>query len=76
MIVTDDRHKAADELATRWPQLSTDEILESPYVLVGSIAQMIEDLQRRRERWGISYYVTHEPYMDALAPVVALLSGR
>jgi hypothetical protein len=37
---------------------------------------MIEDLQARRERWGISYFVIHEPYLDALAPVVARLAGK
>jgi hypothetical protein len=37
---------------------------------------MVADLEARRERWGISYVVTHEAYMDALAPVVARLAGR
>jgi len=76
VIVTNDRRKAAEELASRWTQLSPEEILSSPYVLIGTIDQMVEDLQARRERWGISYYVTHEPYMDALAPVVARLANR
>jgi hypothetical protein len=35
----------------------------------------VEDLEARRARWGISYYTTHEPYLDALAPVVARLAG-
>jgi probable F420-dependent oxidoreductase len=75
VIVTDDRRGVADELTRRWPRLSPDDILESPYVLVGSIDQMVEDLHARRQRWGISYYVTHEPYLDALAPVVTRLAG-
>jgi hypothetical protein len=37
---------------------------------------MIEDLQVRRKRWGISYYVVFEPYLDAFAPVVARLAGN
>jgi probable F420-dependent oxidoreductase len=76
VIVTDDRRGAAEELARRWPQLSPDEILDSPYVLVGSIDQMVEDLHARRQRWGISYYVAHELSIDALAPVVARLAGK
>lgn len=48
-----------------------DEILGSPYVLVGMMDQLVEGLQSRRERWGISYYTVQEPFMDALAPVVA-----
>jgi hypothetical protein len=35
---------------------------------------MVEDLHAYRDRWGISYYVVHEPYMDAFAPVVARLA--
>jgi hypothetical protein len=44
-------------------------------VLIGTVEQMIEDLQARRERWGISYYIIFEPYLDAFAPVVAHLAG-
>jgi probable F420-dependent oxidoreductase len=77
VIVTDDRRKAAQELATgRWAQLTPDEILDSPYVLVGTVDQMVEALWARRERWGISYVTTHEPFMAALAPIVARLAGR
>jgi hypothetical protein len=45
-------------------------------VLVGTVDQMVEDLCARRARWGISYYVVHEPYMDAFAPVVTRLAGK
>ena len=77
VIVTDDRRKAAEELAVgRWTQLMPEEILESPYVLVGTEDRIVEDLQARRERWGISYVTTHELFMDALAPIVARLAGR
>ena len=74
--MTDDRYRAAEELTARWSQLDPEEILQSPYVLIGTVEQMIEDLQVRRDRWGISYCVVHEPYMDAFAPVVARLSGK
>ncbi len=74
VIVTDDRRQAAEELARRWTQLSPEEILQSPYVLIGSVDQLVEDLQARRERWGISYYVVFEPYIEAFAPVVATLA--
>jgi probable F420-dependent oxidoreductase len=76
VVVTDDRRKTAEELTGRWTQLTPDEILQSPYVLVGTIDQIVEDLQARRERWDISYYVIFEPYMDVFAPVVARLAGR
>ncbi len=76
VLVTDGRRRAAAELAKgRWSQLSPDEILESPYVLIGTVDQMVEDLKARRARWGISNYAIHEPYLDALAPVVERLAG-
>ena len=76
VVVTDDRRQAAKELARRWPQLSPADILQSPYVLLGTVDQQVEDLQARRERWGISYYVIFEPFVEVLAPVVARLAGR
>jgi probable F420-dependent oxidoreductase len=75
VVVTDDRRQAAEALARRWPQLSPEEILQSPYVLLGTVDQLVEDLQARRERWGISYYVIFEPGIDAFAPVIARLAG-
>jgi hypothetical protein len=75
-VVTEDRHKGAEELASRWPQLSSDDILQSLYLLIGTVDQMVEDLTARRERWDISYYVVQEPYMDDFGPVVARLAGK
>ena len=66
---------APEELARRWTQLSPEEILQSPYVLIGTVDKLIEDLHARRERWGISYYVIFEPYADTFAPVVTRLAG-
>jgi|HubBroStandDraft_6_1064221.scaffolds.fasta_scaffold59303_3 probable F420-dependent oxidoreductase len=76
VVVTNDRREAAEELASHWTQLTPDEILQSPYVLIGSVNQIIEDLQSRRERWDISYFTVFETYADAFAPVVAQLGGR
>ena len=76
VVVTDDRRQAAEELTHRWTQLSPEEILQSPYVLIGTVDQLVEDLQARRARWGISSYVIFEPYIDVFAPVVARLAGR
>jgi probable F420-dependent oxidoreductase len=76
VIVTDARRRAAEDLARTWTALSADEILASPYALIGTVDEIVEDLEARRRRWGISYVLTHEPYLDAFAPVVARLTGR
>src|SRR5438309_1863505 len=76
VIVTDDPRQAAEGLASRWTQLSPEEILQSPHVLIGTVRELVENLQAHRERWDISYYVIFEPYVEAFAPVVADLAGR
>ena len=76
VVVTDDRRQAAAELARRWSQLDPEDILESPYVLAGTVDQLVDDLQARRRRWGISDYLIFEAGLDAFAPVVARLAGR
>jgi probable F420-dependent oxidoreductase len=75
-IVTDERRRAASELGERWSELSVEEILDSPYVLIGTVDQLVENLQARRERWGVSYYTIFEPHAEAFAPVVACLAGK
>jgi probable F420-dependent oxidoreductase len=75
VVMTDHRRQAAEELARRWTQLSPEEILQSPYVLLGTVDQLVEDLQARRERWDISSYTIFEPFVDAFAPIVARLAG-
>jgi hypothetical protein len=54
VVVTDYRRPAAEELASRWTELSPEEILQSPYVLIGTVDELIEDLQARRERCRMS----------------------
>jgi hypothetical protein len=53
----------------------TDEFLEAPYCLIGTVAQIVEQLQERRERYGISYITVHGGYTQALAPVIERLAG-
>ena len=83
--VTDSRRQGVEEiLATyaSWPPdlvvnvpQSTEEILEAPYCLVGTVAQIVEQLQERRDRYGISYITVWGGYTEALAPVIEQLAG-
>ena len=47
-----------------------------PIALVGTVEQICETLEQRRERWGFSYWVVHEPEMEAFAEVVKRLDGK
>jgi len=44
-------------------------------VLLGTIEQICDTLQQRRERYGISYLTVFERDMEAFAPVVTRLAG-
>jgi alkanesulfonate monooxygenase SsuD/methylene tetrahydromethanopterin reductase-like flavin-dependent oxidoreductase (luciferase family) len=49
---------------------------DSLLILRGSAEQMAGELQRRRERLGLSYFSVNVAYLDQFAPVVELLAGR
>lgn len=74
-MITDDRDKVAAEVAPLLG-ISADEALESPHALVGTVEQCIEDLQRWRDRWGISFVSVNGSDLEAFAPVVQALSGK
>ena len=73
--VTDDVAAFGERLAPRFGA-PADEVLASPLVLVGSLDEMAERLEERRERWGYSYFVVQQPSIDEIAPLVARLTGR
>lgn len=50
-------------------------VVESPYFLFGSAAEIRAALLRRRERLGVSYVAVPAKAMEALAPVVRDLRG-
>jgi len=74
VAVADRRTAAADDLASRF-KVARDVVLETPYVLLGTIKEMCETLRQRRERYGISYLTVFERDMEVFAPVVARLAG-
>ncbi len=47
----------------------------SPQTLVGSVASCVEELHRRRDELGISYFTVRDVGLERLAPVVAQLAG-
>ena len=72
--VTDDRDTVAGALAAGL-RSEPSEILQTPHFLIGTVEQIIEDLQARRERFGISYVVVPDEAAVSLAPVVERLTG-
>jgi probable F420-dependent oxidoreductase len=82
MMVTtlrsEDQHRAAEHLAAErgWSNISAEDVLDMPSIVIGSVEQMVEQLYRRRERFGFSYYIVTDRHMQTLAPVVAQLAGQ
>jgi probable F420-dependent oxidoreductase len=76
VIRTEDPQQAAEHIArVRRTQLTPEQVLADPYLLIGTVEHMVETLQRRREQLGFSYLQVFFQDMDALAPVVARLAG-
>ncbi len=76
--VADDPRKEADLLIRErgWGGVSVEDVLDMPAVLVGSEQAIVETMLARRERYGFSYYVVSDRDRDALAPLVARVTGH
>jgi len=72
--ITDDRQALAEAMAPAFG-LEPAAALEVPMVVAGTVAQVCETLQERRERYGFSSYVFHGPDIEPFAPVVERLAG-
>lgn len=74
-VVTDDAAGTAELLAPAF-EAEPDALLDSPMVAIGSLAQIADQFQARRDRWGYSYHVIPGENAAEFAPLVADLSGR
>ncbi len=71
VVVTNDRHAATKDLIARFgADMTVDDALETPFLLVGTVAEIAEQLVQARQSYGFSYITVHEPFMEAFAPVI------
>jgi probable F420-dependent oxidoreductase len=76
-VVTDDPPATAADMVARFQlDLTVDDILETPYIMVGTAEGLIDKLLAAAERWGISHYTIRPDTLDGLTPVLAALAGR
>lgn len=66
--VTDDGEAATERLLERVDGLTPDDAAEIPYVLIGTVDEIVAKIERCRRRWGISYFVVRA--LDEFAPVI------
>ena len=74
VMITDDAAEVASAMAPHFG-ISPDDALHIPLALLGTTDEMIEELQWRREEYGISYWSIESDSWEALGPVVSKLSG-
>ena len=74
VAVRDDAQDAAEAMARRFG-VTTEQLAEHPHALIGSLDQVCEKLQKRRDQLGVSYVNVAQRNMEEFAPVVARLSG-
>lgn len=71
VVETDDRRSAAGKLAKRFGDLMPpEEILRTPFIFIGTVEQMAEQVLDNRDRYGFTYYTVPAPYMETFAPVI------
>ena len=55
------------------PHYTVDQVLETPFLLIGTEAQIAEQIRANRERYGFTYITVHGPYMETFGPVIERL---
>jgi probable F420-dependent oxidoreductase len=56
--------------------LSIRDVISSPFTLLGTPDEMVEKLERNREKFGINYWVVKSPSMEAVKDIVAQLHNK
>jgi len=74
-MVTDDRDAVAAGMGSGFG-LDGDQVLAMPNFAIGTVVQIADELERRRDDLGFSYVVVGGECHEAMAPVVARLAGR
>jgi probable F420-dependent oxidoreductase len=79
VVHTDDREETAARMSAEFGDVSARELLDSPFVLIGTHEQMAEALLERRQRFGVSYWSVFDEWagrpsaLPDIAKVIALL---
>jgi hypothetical protein len=74
VVVTDDKKGTIEAMAPMFG-LDPADVQDHPHTTVGTIDEICEDLERRRERWGTSYITVQGDAMETAALIVAKLAG-
>lgn len=53
--------------------MPVQDVGSTPYLVVGTITEIVDQLQRQAEDFGITRYVIREPAIDSAAQIISLL---
>lgn len=73
VVVTDDREAVATPFLHRLPDLTLQQALELPIMLIGTLEQLVAQVLAQRDRYGFTYLTVLEASMEAFAPVMTRL---
>ncbi len=74
-VVTDSQKETAQSFSEMLG-MSTEEMLSFPHALIGSVDYICEELEKRRELYGISYISFPDNAAESAIPIVERLSGK
>ena len=74
VMITDDAGGIVEAMAPHFG-IDVDEALHVPGMLLGTLDEMVDELQWRREEYGITYWSIEADSWEALGPIVSKLSG-
>lgn len=71
--VTSQRRRDTEDLIRQrgWQGTGCEQVWAMPTVFIGSAEQIWQDLHDRRQRYGLSYFVTSDRNLEQLAQVIA-----
>src|ERR1043166_8504334 len=75
VVVTDNRESTAAIIAGQ-RQITPEQVLVSPYFLLGSMDEITQQVETLRAHCGISYFSVFPGDVESFATVVARLAGR
>lgn len=74
--VTDNRRQAAENAMEDFgPYLTMEQMLECPFLLMGTEEEIARQIIESRERYGFSYFSVQRPHMEVLGPIIKRVRG-
>ena len=76
--IAHDQHQKAEQILLKrgWNDITAEQVLEMPSMLIGSIDQIAEKIQVLREKYAFSYFVISDKCLETFAPIVTQLTGK